>query len=302
MQVIYYMELHYMPEEAKKQIALPSTPLAYNHAVILRDREESDVVAEPQAVSELLAIAKKENLQRRRWAPISALWLVVQAAIIIAAPHSPVAGYSYSFSIVLGVLIARSFAIRYRRTTASLSAVDDLRMVGPLIDRLGSRSKDRQTRGVLKQALMRLLPRLKASNASLLTAGQKARLTRHLGHLAMFQGDKAFQVVILRALEQVGDAQSIPVVERIVRRQPRWSAQEEVHTAAMECLPFLLQRAEEDSSRQTLLRSASCAVGDYSQLLHPAEGVSGVDPGELLRAGAHGEDSPIGQPRSLPLS
>ena len=106
----------------------------------------------------------------------------------------------------------------------------------------------------------------------------------------MFQKDRDFQLVILRALEQVGDAQAIPVVERISQRTPRWSGQEQVQAAAVECLPFLLQRADEEKARNTLLRSACAFAGETSELLHPAEGGEGNDPRQLLRGSPQSPD------------
>jgi hypothetical protein len=273
------MQLHEKCEEAENRTALSEIQPRYQSAAPIHAQESKDTVAE------LLAVAEKEN-DRNKWAVVLALWIAVQGCIIGAFPRSPVGIFSLYFTLFPTIFVLGVHAIRYRKTTKALLAVNDLRMVGPLLDRLRSSSNDHRTRQVLKQALMRLLPRLKARDASQLTVKQKAELARHLNGLAIFQRDKDFQVVTLRALEQIGDAQAIPLVERIIQRKPRLSGQALVHKAAVECLPYLLQRADEDKTRNTLLRSANGFGGNTSELLLPAVG-DGTDPHQLLRGDPH---------------
>lgn len=278
------MQLHEQTEAAGQQLSLNDIQSQLETTTPVQASVPQNAAVESKPLADLLATAEKENALRRKWAPVSVAWIFVQCGLLIAAPHSIFAVISYAVSLFLAVNIGSSFAIRYRKTTAALAAVDDIRMVGPLLDRLRPNAKARRTRRVVTQALTRLLPRLKASDAPLLTTEQKGRLAHHLDRLALFQRDKEFQIVILRALEQVGDAQAVPVVEKMVQRTPRWEAQERVHRAAVECLPFLLQRAEEEQSRSTLLRSAGAPETNFDELLLPAAGVEAANASQLLRA------------------
>ena len=71
------------------------------------------------------------------------------------------------------------------------------------------------------------------------------------------------------------------------------AAQEQVHAMAAECLPFLLQRAQEETARQTLLRAASQEAEDGGALLlRPAQGAGAIRPDELLRADLSGTPTP----------
>ena len=250
------MRLHEQPEAVDKQIVLPDTQPRGETAFAIQVQEPQATITEIQAVADLIAVAEKEN-EQSHWFAVLGFWMGLQITLVAAIPHSPVATILHGFSTALAVYFGRRYTTRFRATTAALAAESDLRMIGPLIDRLRPGSTDRRVRRVLKQALVRLLPRLKASDASLLAARQKAELAHYLGGLAMSPQHAELQVVILRALEQVGDAQAIPVVERIIQRKPRWSAQALVHRAAVDCLPFLLARADADKTRNTLLRSAS---------------------------------------------
>jgi len=291
------MELQHQTEEAQRQLTRSVTPSTHEEAAPLQTQEAEERLAEPQAVSNLLAGAERESNQRRNLALIPIL-VAAQIALIIAFPYHPVTIYSYIFTVFCIALFGSLFGLRYRKTTMALAQVDDIQMIGPLIDRLRTSNLVergvRRPRRVVRQALMRLLPRLQASDATRLTPLQKARLAQYLGHLALLQRDKEFQIVILRALEQVGDAQAVPIVEKIIQRKPHWSAQEQVHAAAVECLPFLLQRAQEENSRQTLLRSTSGGDERGGQLLRPAEAVKEIDPHQLLRAepSQEGEQTP----------
>ncbi len=206
-------------------------------------------------------------------------------AICSLIPSKPVTNGLYLATVFIIASVCSLFALQYGATTGALARVADIRMVGPFIDRLHTERKiGIQTRRGLRQALIQLLPRLKASDASLLTVRQKGRLARHLAQLVRFQRDQEFQVVILRAQEQVGDAQAIPVVESIIRHRPHRASQEQVHWAAVECLPYLRQRTQDETVRHTLLRPTGQSEEVGGQLLRPAEGITEVDARELLRA------------------
>jgi|SRR5579871_3594518 len=276
------MQLQQQSEELGKQTLPPTSQLASEHATpALQEAQPEGQSLTPQPIQELLMLAEQQKQQRWRFALLG-VGLALPVAFAAAFLRNPATPFVSLFTFLF-CFIASIYAIRYRKTTAALARIDDVRMVGPLIDRL--HSGRRGARRTVRKALARLLPLLRASDAGRITAEQQTRLVRHLSRLALFQRDKEFQIVILRALQQIGDAQAIPVVESIIQRPPRWSEQERVHAAAVECLPFLLQRAEEASARQTLLRASHAEEkSDGGELLRPAEGVEEADPQQLLRA------------------
>jgi hypothetical protein len=277
------MQLQHHYEEGQQTVL--STAPAANESILQApnaEEEEAQVVAS-QPVTDLLATADQETAHGK-WGMLLGMIVGALVALIAVFPHSPAAIFSYGPIVFLFSFIAATCALRYHRTTQALAQMDDVRMVGPLIDRLHTERRiGIRTRRVIRKALIRLLPRLKASDTGLLTPSQKGRLARHLAQLARFQQDKEFHVVILRALQQIGDAQAIPVVENIIRHRPCWAGQDQVHAEAVECLPFLLQRAQEENVRDTLLRATSHEA-IRGQLLRPAEGVVEVSAHDLLRA------------------
>ena len=95
-----------------------------------------------------------------------------------------------------------------------LARLEEVEVVGTLLEilNIGTR-QDWYVRKVIRAALTRLLPRLKASDASRLTPKHWETLHREL------QTEEApLLLAILKALEQVGDARSLPYVEKLARR------------------------------------------------------------------------------------
>lgn len=97
---------------------------------------------------------------------------------------------------------------------------------------------------------------------------------------------------ILRALEQVGGADAVPVVRQLAAKNsvcnpstPRKRWKQEIRQAAQECLPFLEQRAEEERLARTLLRAADASATTPDLLLRPVStGDHAALAEQLLRA------------------
>lgn len=159
----------------------------------------------------------------------------------------------------------------------------DTCMVGPLIDAVYEPRNPLHAKYIqsLYQALIALLPRLKASDADLLTDKQKKTLYRFLKDGAFYRIPDELNITILQALEQVGDSRVLPIVEELARRKARTSSQRRLQEAAIHCLPALKQHL--DSSGQTLLR-ASQVETPPDTLLRPAFGPANTEPDNLLRA------------------
>ena len=171
-----------------------------------------------------------------------------------------------------------------RRAPNAIAATDDLRMVGPLVDRLRTGQKRRRTRRVVRQALIRLLPRLRAGDGYLLSREQHARLCATLVHLSMLGRDAELQIAIVAALQEVGGPAALPVVESLAHNRSRAANRRRVREAAQVCLPYLSRRAQMARYRGTLLRAADRTGVDSGELLRAALADPGVGPTLLLRA------------------
>jgi hypothetical protein len=252
------------------------------------DRSVATAAHEPRGLTTLLAVAAEEA-SARKWLPLAAVAGALQITLATASPNRIIGTLCLAAGAFTILFVIVRFREQYRRTTEALARTDDVRMVGPLVDRLRYGRKRRRTRRVVREALIRLLPKLRASDAGLLSAEQHRRLARTLGHLGMLGRDVALQLAILGAYRQIGGIQALPVVERLAHNRSRSTNRQRVREAAEECLPFLRERAEHDRSRITLLRAAAGALGE-GDLLRPAEGAARLESDQLLRA-TTGEES-----------
>jgi hypothetical protein len=183
------------------------------------------------------------------------------------------------------VLMLRHLTASEKQTEAArmLARFDDVRAMGALIEALDW--PEEQVRVAARLALLRLLPRLRASDATLLRPGQRASLYRYL-KMRNAHRDVDFLLAILKALEQVGDASALPPVQRLAEGAGHTYNQRRVRRAARECLPYLEARAEQQRASQTLLRASSAVATTPQMLLRPATGGNNAEPQQLLRPGA----------------
>ena len=158
--------------------------------------------------------------------------------------------------------------------------------VGTLIELLSVPQKPRKI-NPLHLALIKLLPQIKASDAALLTAKQRKMLYSILkdglgGYIspALLLD---FRLAILKALEQIGDADAIPIVEQLASGRTRTPSQKALQTAANECLPLLRAHLGNVEANKTLLRASSLAQTDDALLLRPTEFAPAAAPNTLLR-------------------
>ena len=88
---------------------------------------------------------------------------------------------------------------------------------------------------------------------------------------------------VLKAYEQVGDADAIPLVERLARRRPRNDRQRQVQAAAEACLPLLKAHVSSKEPAKTLLRASSSNGVASDVLLRAASDDTHLSNDELLR-------------------
>ena len=131
-------------------------------------------------------------------------------------------------------------------------------------------------------ALTRLLPQMKASDASLLHPKQRAILYKMLRPLHV--GAHAPLIcAILRALEQVGDQSAFAPVSKLARMRTFTPTQNKVRDAAANCLSYLSLNSDNARNSQTLLRASSAmSVTTPDMLLRPAASYAQETPAEQL--------------------
>ena len=173
-------------------------------------------------------------------------------------------------------MAANDASNKSREAAHALSIADEPRAVGVLA--LALRESDSYVQMTAHSALLRLLPRVRASDAASIDAEQMGALLE----LAE-RNDPRMQIAILKALEQIGTDRAIPVVEHITA----FGSTEEVRQKAQECLPYLFDRVRRTHEQATLLRISSAPTSreGREQLLRPAAATRPTEPAEqLLRA------------------
>ena len=132
----------------------------------------------------------------------------------------------------------------------------------------------------LRTALIALLPRLQASDAAQFSLEQRTTLYK------MLDGKDAGVVfVVLKALEQIGDANALPYVARLAEGRGQARRNPALREAAAECLLYLEPIAARGRTGEQLLRPAMPAPAP-DVLLRPAlpDTQPTADGAQLLRA------------------
>jgi hypothetical protein len=190
--------------------------------------------------------------------------------------------FSIVFSIIADALVIPLIAnvTHLRRDAKAIHTVaelDDIRSVGPLAEALTLQNAGIQR--IAETALIRLLPRLRASDAHLLNTEQRSYLYR-----ALDGKNDELTLAILQALEQVGDGAAFPYVKRLAEGKGRAARNSHILEAATECLPSLWQRAANERASSELLRAGDQPDTPADILLRPAAGAADTAPQQLLRA------------------
>jgi hypothetical protein len=183
-----------------------------------------------------------------------------------------------------------------KNIASELVNAEDLRIVGPLAEMVVFQSGGGAS-AMASYLLTRLLPRLQASDAGLLNANQRACLYRSLTTVT---NNPDYLIAALKALEQIGDGEALPAVERLAEGRQRTAGAERVQAAARECLPYLRLRADKARASQTLLRASSASDTPPKLLLRPAQSRDDAEPEHLLRPGTPRVE-PEEEPVRLPL-
>ncbi len=217
----------------------------------------------PEAVPALLALLEKESItrvRRQRWGIVLVCCYICLIILFAATGH---AGNFGAFSGMTGVWVALFAATQLQKDAArTLAKYNDKRGVGRLAEAL--EYQDKAVVSEAEAALIRLLPGLLATDHALLSHEQRRCLDR-----ALVKPRKAeLPLAILAAYEQVGDPDSVAVVERLAAGEIRRVDPAVIERAA-EVLPAMRVRAQEVRAAQTLLRPVEEVGADV--LVRPVE-------------------------------
>lgn len=246
---------------------------------IFESRNTKEVAHLQQMSFEELIYLLHQERRQRKYAKIHKIKRGVVLFLISLALHK-LFHWDFLFNPgVLGGMIVSSAVISRREKDAALllTRFDDVRAIGPLAEAL--EYKDREVPPIAARALIQLLPRLKASDASLLSPTQRACLNR-----ALEGNDRALVLAILKAWEQVGTEDAIKIVQNLSYGRLNAGRYPDVASAARECLPSLRASAQRHRLGADLLRAANGHQTLPETLLRPARpGGSDLPEEQLLR-------------------
>ena len=287
------MAMQQFETETKPQETRFGSEIGSVHSVVPSEEEastEQQLSAQTQALEQtarqlvLEAPARKRLRQRYIALCLGASSVTVVSLLvgILANDSAWVAAGQIVGWITAGVTSLAVIRIRQQLQDPRLrqiTALDDVRAVGFLLDLMESSQEmweyDDPSRRAIKSALIRLLPRLQASDTSWLTEPQRAALARALYYCTHrkypWHYDPDLAVALLGALEQVGTSDALDYVQELATMYASNPHRERIRDAAESCLPFLQTRARERQAMETLLRASQQST-DPSQLLRPLGG------------------------------
>lgn len=226
---------------------------------------------------QVLTVLREESRKRAKTQKLFVglfLSIVIGMVLIAIVTHNTTMLGSMGSYVSL-IAVGAAASQQQKAAAIAIARFDDVRAVGPLAEAL--EFKDKRVVPMAEQALIRLLPRLKASDAPLLSPEHRVYLNRAL------KGKKPeLMLAILKAWEQVGDAGAIEEVEKIAAGRGRGGQIPRVVVAAQECLPFLRQSAERQQIGAQLLRPSDGNLTPSDVLLRPSMPHASTEPADQL--------------------
>ena len=220
--------------------------------------------------------AKRRKVVRHSYGVFFIGTLCISALLSISEPKLALIGLAIAF-FTTPLIVA--FSVLYAvQSGLVVTELDDVRVVGVLTEALYW--GDAEVVLLARDTLTRVLPRLNESHAKYLSS---LRRTRLLDQFDDWQSSKELLFAILKAMEQVGGAEALPMVSLVAAGKSPSNQYVGMADAAQACLLFLQVRAEGRELRDTLLRSSSAAEVAPDTLLRPAPMTSEEPAHELLR-------------------
>jgi hypothetical protein len=182
--------------------------------------------------------------------------------------------------LLCGLGVCAALAKRGSRKMArTLKGCDDVRAVGLLAEVLSVRDKSVRTQAAAD--LIRVLPRLRPQDKSLLKWHQRVSLWLYLGN--PLPNDDELSLAILDAYWSIGDGTELTTVKRLVQGTVGSAREGRVREAAQRYLDEV-RRRDEETVADTLLRASNGPAVAPDTLLRPAAEATESDPRHLLRA------------------
>ncbi|MBM3495068.1 MAG: hypothetical protein FJX72_12235 [Armatimonadetes bacterium] len=230
----------------------------------VREAAERQIAAMgPEAVDGLLELLEKESATRAKRRKIGIAVVCCYIALFVMAALTDHAKFIGNMGGMTGIMIALFAATQAQKDAARvLARYDNKRGVGRLAEALDY--NDKHVLAEVEPALIRLLPKLIATDHALLSLDQR----RSLDKAIVKRGKAPLALAVLDAYEQIGDPDSVEVVERMAKGEVR-RLDAAVVERAREVLPAMRVRAEAVHAAQTLLRPVE--VADADMLLRPVE-------------------------------
>ncbi len=250
--------------------------------------------AEVEAILAQANIKVKERLRRYTF---NCTFVPIILVILIAFPFilfksvifndpRPYCVYAGALFVVACKFIFGDSMQAFPFNKEELIRMGGVKAIGTIIDACSMNIPYKQVRA-LYTIVIPLLQQLKASDSYLLTRAHRHHL--HAWLRAESQGVRVseeslkLKLAALKALEQIGNKDSIPVVQRLADMKPRTDLHRQLKEAALECLPYLEARLGIDSAKTTLLRGSTPEISPQDTLLRPATDKPSTHTDELLR-------------------
>ena len=283
------MQNEFQPEENQ-------APLAAKPAALLVTKTEADAKAVADITKRLDEITRRARRAKRRLpflilatgAGAVSAQLIIVLLMGLGNPASVPLTRLCLVAEVIGIFLVYWLWSRtgYQFDAAEIAKLGGVQAIAPLLAALSAGAPLKQKLAIC-HALIELLPQMMASDTALLPPDARGMIHQSLNaandsRLVKLPVDDV-RIAMLKALEQVGAASAIPVVEKLTQMKPRTPGQKRVKQAAIECLPMLRANCGDVEAARTLLRASHAEAARPDTLLRPASGAGQTAAQELLR-------------------
>jgi hypothetical protein len=233
------------------------------------------------------AIAQFRKETRRRWIAAFATGVLLTTSVLCAVFGFAVraAGGREGLAWLLAGVVAIAATafltmVRGRRDLPHLIEQEGERAAEPLIERLDISYG--AERAEVVRSLTALLDRLADSPDAVLSSLQPRRLNEML-HAPEFGRDEPLRVAVLRAVERIGDEESLRLVRALAIGNGDTWPEQRVRDTARAVLPGLTERVTRLRCGAHLLRPSDNRSAP-AELLRGSQSATATDPDVLLRA------------------
>jgi hypothetical protein len=273
---------------------------------VRRTAAQAALALPPAQLLELVELEAHRYPYRLQWVVRPLLGslgaLTLTACLLYFALWQDEVSATITLLVAIGWMAVTALIVARDRLKARAKLADvmlqraNLSFLVPTVDMLQIRPTGRaekRLRRTLQGMLKHVLTKVHAHDGPHISRAQRDALNRLLANPLE---DVELTLCVLKALQQVGDATALPLVQRLYTLGVplRWrlpdkyykcSQVAEIRWAALECLPFLTAQVEKTQQAQTLLRPAQAEAYRPETLLRAAAPANHASsPEQLLRA------------------